>query len=401
AAAPVVILAPSAQAAPAAPPARQPLPTAPMGSATPTTAKVATTPVLPTVETASRVTQYVSARQGANVRSGPGTQHSVVGGRGYGAEVNGTWSNGWLNIGRGQFISGSILSEPAPTPEPPSEGRSVERWVNVPVANVRSGPGTNHRVVGTARNGEAITGTLASGWINMGNGRFISEGVVSDQAPRQETPEPPRQEEPAPSVRRWVDVPRANVRSGPGTDHPVVGSRAFGTALTGTLSNGWLQLSRNVFISETVLADSDPSGSRDRERPAPRPPAPQPPPAPAPPEEGTSAKRQAILATAAEHVGKPYVLYGTPPNSFDCSSYTWYVYQQNGITIPRTVRDQKAFVTRVTDPQPGDLIFYEDFYHVGLYSGPGMTYEALNPASGVRHGPLVNSNVWYGRVPGL
>jgi cell wall-associated NlpC family hydrolase len=105
-----------------------------------------------------------------------------------------------------------------------------------------------------------------------------------------------------------------------------------------------------------------------------------------------------VLSVAAAYVGYPYVLYGTPPSSFDCSAYTWYVFQQAGISIPRTVAGQRGAVTPVSNPQPGDLVFYNDWHHVGIYAGGGMTYEALNPSTGVRYGPLLSSNVWYGRL---
>ena len=105
-----------------------------------------------------------------------------------------------------------------------------------------------------------------------------------------------------------------------------------------------------------------------------------------------------LLGIAASYVGYPYVLYGTPPQAFDCSAYTWWVFKQAGIDIPRTVAGQKAAVTPVSDPQPGDLVFYNDWYHVGIYAGNGMTYEALNPSTDVRYGPLLSNNVWYGRL---
>ncbi len=105
-----------------------------------------------------------------------------------------------------------------------------------------------------------------------------------------------------------------------------------------------------------------------------------------------------VLGIAASYVGYPYVLYGTPPSSFDCSAYTWWVFQQAGISIPRSVAGQKGAVTPVSNPQPGDLIFYNDYHHVGIYAGNGMTYEALNPSSGVRYGPMISTNVWYGRI---
>ena len=105
-----------------------------------------------------------------------------------------------------------------------------------------------------------------------------------------------------------------------------------------------------------------------------------------------------LFDIAASYVGYPYVLYGTPPQAFDCSAYTWWVFKQAGIDIPRTVAGQKAAVTPVSDPQPGDLVFYNDWYHVGIYAGNGMTYEALNPSTDVRYGPLLSDNVWYGRI---
>ena len=105
-----------------------------------------------------------------------------------------------------------------------------------------------------------------------------------------------------------------------------------------------------------------------------------------------------VLSVAAAYVGYPYVLYGTPPSSFDCSAYTWWVFQQAGISIPRTVAGQRAAVTPVSNPQPGDLVIYNDWHHIGIYAGNGMTYEALNPSTGVRYGPLLSSNVWYGRI---
>lgn len=117
---------------------------------------------------------------------------------------------------------------------------------------------------------------------------------------------------------------------------------------------------------------------------------PEPAPAPAP--------VLGVLDVAAQYVGYPYVLPSNPPSTFDCSSYTWWVYRQVGIELPRTVEGQRGAVTPVSDPQPGDLIFYNDAYHVGIYAGGGMTYEAANPSDGVRYGPLFSQSVWFGRV---
>ncbi|WP_298887798.1 C40 family peptidase [uncultured Serinicoccus sp.] len=139
----------------------------------------------------------------------------------------------------------------------------------------------------------------------------------------------------------------------------------------------------------------------DNSQPRQSAPAAQPQPAapPAPVQEATpTTLGGSLFDIAASYVGYPYVLYGTPPQAFDCSAYTWWVFKQAGIDIPRTVAGQKAAVTPVSDPQPGDLVFYNDWYHVGIYAGNGMTYEALNPSTDVRYGPLLSNNVWYGRL---
>lgn len=123
--------------------------------------------------------------------------------------------------------------------------------------------------------------------------------------------------------------------------------------------------------------------------------------APAPEPETAAAPAPSsggVLGVAASYVGSPYQMLGTPPNSFDCSGYTWWVFQQAGISIPKSVAGQRGAVTPVSNPQPGDLVFYNDWHHVGIYAGNGMTYEALNPSTGVRYGPILSSNVWYGRV---
>lgn len=152
-------------------------------------------------------------------------------------------------------------------------------------------------------------------------------------------------------------------------------------------------------VEETVEATPQVTQTQSRESAPARATTPEPAPAPArEPAPAPAPVGGSILGIAASYVGSPYVLPGNPPYTFDCSAYTWYVYQQAGIDIPRSVSGQKAAVTPVSNPQPGDLIFYNDFYHVGIYAGNGMTYEALNPSAGVRYGPLVNTNVWYGRI---
>ena len=53
-----------------------------------------------------------------------------------------------------------------------------------------------------------------------------------------------------------------------------------------------------------------------------------------------------------------YSYGGTSPAGFDCSGFTAYVFRQVGISLPRTAEQQRQAVTRVSNPQPGDLVFF-------------------------------------------
>ncbi|HSP60891.1 MAG TPA: SH3 domain-containing protein [Ornithinimicrobium sp.] len=343
--------------------------------------------------TTSTVTMYMAATLG-NIRSGPGLGYPVVTTMRQGTEVRGSWTNGWLNLGNGRYVSGTILTSRAPAAPAtdPVSSTEVTRWVSVPVANVRSGPSTSYSIVRTRTQGTEVKGTLVSnGWLRINGGaEYMAPSVLTDRDPggaaAAPTPAPAPAPAPIVTVTQYVTATLGNVRSGPGLNYSVVTTMRQGTEVSGSWTNGWLDLGDGRFISGTILSSTNPTTS-----------APAPAPAPAP----STPIREALLQTAADYVGSPYVLYGTPPNAFDCSSYTWWVYKQNGISIPRTVRDQRTVVTRVTDPQPGDLVFYNNWYHVGIYAGNGMIYEAMNPSTGVIYHKMWDLDVWYGRVPGV
>ncbi len=132
------------------------------------------------------VTRYVSASTSAYVRSGPGGGYAVVGSVARGTTVTGSWVNGWLKVGEGRFIGPAVLSSTpiggtaaAPPSSTPTAG-GVTRYVSAAsAAYVRSGPGSGYRVVGTERRGTAVTGTLVSGWLKLGEGRYIGTSVLS------------------------------------------------------------------------------------------------------------------------------------------------------------------------------------------------------------------------------
>ena len=51
-----------------------------------------------------------------------------------------------------------------------------------------------------------------------------------------------------------------------------------------------------------------------------------------------------------------------------------------------------------SDMRPGDLIFYKNYYHVGIYAGGGMMYDS--PRTGRTTGlhKIWSKNVIYGRA---
>lgn len=70
-----------------------------------------------------------------------------------------------------------------------------------------------------------------------------------------------------------------------------------------------------------------------------------------------------IVATAKQYLGVPYVYGGASPNGFDCSGLVYYVYGQYGYKIQRVATAQyKSNGTAVSksDLQPGDLVFFSN-----------------------------------------
>ncbi len=87
-----------------------------------------------------------------------------------------------------------------------------------------------------------------------------------------------------------------------------------------------------------------------------------------------------IVNTGKQYLGVPYVYGGTTPAGFDCSGFTRYVYAKHGISLPRTSRAQRAAVKYTSNPQPGDLVFFNvgggAITHVAIYAGNGMLVHA-------------------------
>lgn len=80
----------------------------------------------------------------------------------------------------------------------------------------------------------------------------------------------------------------------------------------------------------------------------------------APPAAPATLEESAILQTALDLRGVPYRNGGSDPSGFDCSGFTQWVFAQNGVRLPREVKDQIRVGKKVDVDElaPGDLIFF-------------------------------------------
>lgn len=278
-----------------------------------------------------------------------------------------------------------LPATPLPT-TPPRSTSSVDRWVTVG-SNVRSGPGTNYRVVGGLSAGTKVTGTYTSnGWFDMGNGRFVAGSLLTTSDPGGSTPAPPQADD-----VRWVTV-GSNVRSGPGTGYPVVGGLSAGTRVTGSFtSNGWFDMGNGRFVAGSLLTATDPGGS-----------TPAPPEDPAPPQTnetrwitaganvrsgpGTSYSVVGGLAEGAQVTGSM-----TGNGWFDIGNDRFVYGQLTTTTPPSTTPPQ----TPPETPPPSTLTRWATA-NSNVRSGPGTQHSVVGAITeGAEVSGTFTSNNWF------
>jgi peptidoglycan DL-endopeptidase CwlO len=91
------------------------------------------------------------------------------------------------------------------------------------------------------------------------------------------------------------------------------------------------------------------------------------------------AKYGNVVAIALQYLGVPYVWGGeSPATGFDCSGLVAFVYAQVGVYLPHNAAAQYAYGVPVSRDQlePGDLVFFDNLGHVGLYIGGGNFEQA-------------------------
>ena len=225
-----------------------------------------------TVDAAQQETQGKQATVNAdylNIRSGKGTDTSIIGGLTQGSVVTilDNSDANWVKIRTAGGIEGYVAreyltgaetpSEPT-TPETPSE--TTTATVNADVLNVRSGKGTDTSIVGTLQNGEIVTVLDNSdvGWVKIKTASGLEGYVAREYLTGTETPsEPTTPETPSETTTATVNADVLNVRSGKGTDTSIVVTIRNGETVT-VLDNSdatWVKIKTSSGLEGYVHRD--------------------------------------------------------------------------------------------------------------------------------------------------
>jgi cell wall-associated NlpC family hydrolase len=128
-------------------------------------------------------------------------------------------------------------------------------------------------------------------------------------------------------------------------------------------------------------------------------------PSPSDPLADARAIHPAVISLALSLRGTPYRNGGSDPSGFDCSGFVQWVFAQQGLALPREVKDQYRVGSDIDsdDILPGDLVFFETVSngasHVGIAVGGGEFVHA--PSSrGVVRTERYTSSYWAGRWVG-
>ena len=109
-----------------------------------------------------------------------------------------------------------------------------------------------------------------------------------------------------------------------------------------------------------------------------------------------SSKGQAVVNTAMQFIGTPYVYGGMSPQGFDCSGFVKYCYSLMGVDINRIACDQalNGVEVPIENMLPGDILCFASSIggsyigHTGIYVGNGYFIHSPRTGYSVEFLPL-------------
>lgn len=104
------------------------------------------------------------------------------------------------------------------------------------------------------------------------------------------------------------------------------------------------------------------------------------------PPANLAGRSKILVDFAYAQLGDPYVFGAAGPDSWDCSGLTMGAYAKVGISLPHASREQFNNYPQVSRDQiiPGDIVFFYDLGHNGIYVGNNQVIHAPQPGEVVK-----------------
>lgn len=217
---------------------------------------------------------YASGQMGVvtakslNVRSGPGTNNSVLFTvkKNETVEIKGS-SNGWYKIksslGKEGWASSTYISKYGNTSN--DETITTAQKQTTSSVNFRNGAGTSYRIIATLPKGTKVEIISESGgWTKVkydGRLGYIASNYLEDIKINSNT-----------SVTKEVNTDSLNVRSGPSTSYSVLGKLKKGTKIPViSEDSGWSKINYNgkdAYVSSRYLSSISQNNNNDTSKPS-------------------------------------------------------------------------------------------------------------------------------------
>lgn len=222
--------------------------------------------VLAPLSESSDTTQVV-ATAGVNIRSGPGTQHTIVGSlaRGKSIQTLGSSQNGWTPVslnGQKRWIASQYLAS-AQRYEAATSAPTTGTATTTAGLNARTGPSMGSSVATVLPRGTSVTltGQASGEWRQIRHGSrtlWVSARYLATGAGGSSSAPPPVTSTPASTARTTAAL---NARTGAGLQYrvAVVLSKGASVSLTGQASGEWRQIkhgSQSLWVSSRYLTTS-------------------------------------------------------------------------------------------------------------------------------------------------